>query len=268
MKKVILASAMGIAVLATGCATAPAGNTGNAQPPAVKPSTSPPPAPTATAPSPASGPSATEQAQAQAELGKAIALVQQGKSAPAVSVLDGAILAFQSRYGDGKVRIYSTRSQAETLVYAKQAESEHRQALAAGPVWGELYYVKGVALVQLGQPAQARTAFERAIALSPANAQYWSELGNVYQIEKNWPKAFDSFVQAERVAEVSPPNLKVRDQTRALRGEGFALAAVGRLDDAALRYRRSLELDPGDKATQQALQLIAQRGSKPKPQTR
>ncbi|CAN7661200.1 tetratricopeptide repeat protein [Variovorax sp. LjRoot84] len=232
MRTFLLALAMTVAFLASGCATGPG----------------------AKAPAPIAK---ETQAQDLADFQKASLLVfKQAKPAEGLQVIDGLIGRFEARYRDSKQRIYSARTLPESLYYMTQAASDRKDAIDVGPTWGHAQYLKGYALIELKRVPEGRRAIERAIELSPANAQFRSELGHTYQVDKNWPKALEIFTEAERLIEFSKDDERVRHQTRALRGQGFALIEMGRLDEAESRYRRCLELDAGDRRAQTELRLI------------
>lgn len=202
-------------------------------------------------------PTAAEQTQDLADFEKgAVLIARQGKPAEGLQVLDPLLGRIEARYHGSKQRIYSARSMAESAYYTGLAARDRRSAIVIGPIWGHAQYLKGYALVELGRLAEGRAALERAIELSPANTQYRSELGHIYQAEENWPKALEVFTEAERFVEFSSEDVRTRHHTRALRGQGFALIEMGRLDEAESRYRRCLKLDAGDRQAALALWLI------------
>lgn len=234
MKRLLLAPAMALIVLAPGCASSPGTS---------------PQLPDAQA-------TQATQAEDLADFEKAGLLVKQRKPAEGLQVLDGLIGRFEARYRDSKARIYSARTRAESLHYMRQAANDRRSAIDVGPTWSHAQYLKGYALVELQRIPDARRALERAIELAPANAQFRSELGHTYQIDKSWTKALEAFTEAERATAFSLDDEKVRHQTRALRGQGFALIEMGRLEEAEARYRRCLALDANDQVAQMELRLI------------
>jgi len=72
------------------------------------------------------------------------------------------------------------------------------------PTWANAYFIKGYAQQDLRRLAEAKAAILLAFALSPTNWHYLNELGAIYQLEKNWPKAKETFVAAEDNAPLSP----------------------------------------------------------------
>ena len=233
MKKLVAALFLALAVLApTGCATAP-----EAGEPVDK----------------------TSEARAQdtADFEKASRLiVTERKPQEGLALVEILIERYEARYRNATKRIFSARTMPESLYYAALAGGNRRDSLVLGPIWGYAQFLKGYALVELKRIPEARRALERAIELSPANAQFRSELGHTYQVDKNWSKALEVFTEAERVAKYSNDQERVHHHTRALRGQGFALIEMGRLDEAEARYRRCLELDADDRVAQAELRLI------------
>ena len=70
------------------------------------------------------------------------------------------------------------------------------------------------------------------------------------------------FKRAENAAEFSPESAKAFDKGRALRGEGYALVELGKLDDGETTYLAALKLDPNDKKSQNELEYIRQQKAK------
>jgi len=68
---------------------------------------------------------------------------------------------------------------------------------------GPTHTFKGYALQELHRLPEAKAAIQFALSLSPTNSHYLNELGAIYQLEKNWPKAKETFVAAEDNATLS-----------------------------------------------------------------
>ncbi|RMF98843.1 MAG: tetratricopeptide repeat protein [Gammaproteobacteria bacterium] len=160
---------------------------------------------------------------------------------------------------EGEPRTYVARTPAESVFYLVQAARQDLKAVVVRTPCADAFYLKGYALLDLGDVEGARAAIERAVALAPRNAQYLAELGHIHHVERDWEGALTIFTLAEDSARsFSPEDARLGEVTRALRGMGFSLIELGRLNEAELRFRESLQLDPDDEAAQQELAYIEQ----------
>ena len=80
--------------------------------------------------------------------------------------------------------------------------------------------------------------------MSPFNAHYLNEYAEWYKINRNWQTAYDVFSQARDLREFSPPDYADQIEARALRGMGFCLIELGKLDEAEKMFKDSLKLVP------------------------
>lgn len=196
-------------------------------------------------------------------LAYAATLFQQGKPQDAIDqYLDPVITYYQKTYVGSKSQIYCARSTSDALIYMSQAAVAKRAAVALGSTWSDAIYMKAYALVNLGRPEESRPLLEQAIALSPNNSEYRSELGNYYQQKKDFVKALATFNEALSASDLSPDPLKVSEKTRALRGIGYSMSELGRYDEAEAAYRKALLLNPNDKGSQAELLYIARKRGK------
>jgi len=175
-------------------------------------------------------------------------LLDARKPAEAITeCFDRVINNFKAKYGDYKEQIYCARTKSETLMYLLMASKEKRNAKAVSAVWSDAYFMKGYALIDLGRISEAKSYIEQALVLSPHNSEYLSELGHIYQVEKNWPKSLAAFKAAEDAANsFSPEENKKFELARARRGVGYVLVEMGQLDQAEEKYRQCIESDPTD----------------------
>lgn len=189
----------------------------------------------------------------------AIVMIVKGDPEGAITrYLDPVIKRNSARYAADPRRVYGSRTAAEALLYIALATSEKRDAVIIGPTYGDALFTKAFALVDLARAAEARPLFEAAIALSPSNPRYLSELGNAYQTEKDWAKALTIFENAATAATLaSPEPLRAQELARALRGQGYALTELVRLNESEAVYQRCLKLDPDDKMARAELTFIA-----------
>jgi tetratricopeptide (TPR) repeat protein len=141
-----------------------------------------------------------------------------------------------------------------------------KQAVVVSGAWADALQLKGFALVELHRTDDAKAAFNEAIALAPLYPAPWSELGNIYQTEKNWPEATKAYEQAENGAELVEDKDAGRPfYRRALRGQAFVLTEQGRLDESEALYRKCLAIDAEDSGAKRELDYIAELRAKGNP---
>ncbi|HZX32533.1 MAG TPA: tetratricopeptide repeat protein [Rhodocyclaceae bacterium] len=184
-------------------------------------------------------------------------LLMTGKPKEAIKLFEQVAASYEDRFKDDNAKFFSARTQPETLMYLMEAAASKNSAKVVSQNWAYAYYLKAYALVELGNFTDAKPSLERALALSPRNAQFLAELGNIYQREKDWKSALETFELAEAAAkEFSPPNMKNVELSRAWRGQGFVHIEQNRLDDAEKLYLRCLELDKNDAKALNELRYI------------
>jgi len=196
-------------------------------------------------------------------------LLSAGKPDQAIAILD-SIIADQEKAHRGESRqIFCARSMAETMRYATMSAKALKgakgdtQILVLGPDWSLAIFLKGFALVDLHRPAEAKPLFDRAVALSPMNAQFLAELGEWHKNRREWNEAYSLFERARAAAELSPEDMRSHDLRRGMRGMGFVLIEQGKLDEAAALFRKVLEIDPADSGARSELQYIEDQKAKP-----
>ena len=174
-------------------------------------------------------------------------LAKASRQAEAIDDFDKVAAFYENAYRDETARLYSARSQVESLLYLAEEANAKTSAKVVSSNWAYAYYLKAYALVELNRADEAKTILQRAIDMAPHNAQFRAEMGNLYQREKNWPQALASFDAAARDArEFSPPQIKNSEIGRAWRGTAYVYVEQNRLDEAEALYRKCLELDPKD----------------------
>jgi tetratricopeptide (TPR) repeat protein len=187
-------------------------------------------------------------------------LLQAHKPSEAIVDLDKVIAHYEARNAEKPGTAYCARSPAESLVYLVQAAKDKTAASVYGPAWCDAYFLRGYALIELGRIGEARAALERAVQLAPREAHYRSELAELYVREKRWDEALAAFDASARVAEESvQAERKNVELGRALRGKGFVLVELGRLEEAEAIYRKCLEIDPADTKAANELRYVQSR---------
>ncbi len=187
-------------------------------------------------------------------------LAAQGKPSEALQAIEKAMTGYEARYADLDKTIYSARTPSEALLYMLEAANANMDAIAVEFEYGYAWYLKGFVLIDLGRTDQALASLQKAVALSPSNSQFLSELGNLQKVAKDWPAALATFERAEDASGLSPDAIATKDLSRALRGQGFVLSELGRYDEAENIFKRCLELDPDDTmATNELIYIQQQR---------
>lgn len=199
-----------------------------------------------------------ENAIAAQLLEKAAASVKGKRPAEAISYADQVSKLYESEYNVSDTKYYSARTQPETLVYILGASTDNpkRKAVVVSPNWAYSYYLSAYAFVEMGQLQAAKLSLNKALALSPRNSQFLSELASVYLKERNWELALQTYQRAESAKEFSPENLRDTELARAWRGMGYVYVEQGRLGDAERMYRQCLDLDKNDMKARNELKYL------------
>jgi tetratricopeptide (TPR) repeat protein len=182
--------------------------------------------------------------------------------AAAIPKCDTVISAYKAHYGDTKQKIYCARTPEESLGVLLKAAADKNSAVALSSTWADACFIKAYALEDLGRGAEAKAPLQEALKLSPFNAQYLAEMGQIYAREKNWSKAEQLYREAEDNASLSPPVSKAEDLARARRGSGYVLVELGKLDEAEKKYQQCIAANPNDTKAKAELQYVRQRKAK------
>jgi len=132
----------------------------------------------------------------------------------------------------------------------------NKNAIVLSSKWANAYFLKGYALQDLRHIAEAKSNIELALELSPCNSQYLSELGAIFELEKNWPKAKQQFESAEDNAALAPEKTRADELGRARRGLAYVFVELGKLDEAEKKYQQCLATDPNDKRAKRELKYV------------
>jgi tetratricopeptide (TPR) repeat protein len=198
-------------------------------------------------------------------LEEARTLIDTKKPQVAIEKCDKVIALFQERYARSTEKVYCAGSSAENLGYLMKAaaamndgtfEKGKKNAIVLSPTWASAHFMKGFALEEMGKLAEAKSAFKEALALSPWNSQYLSELAYLFALQKDWAQAKEHYQAAEEHAPLSPDNTRARDLARARRGLGYVFVELGQLDAAEKKYEECLATDKNDKKAAAELQYV------------
>jgi tetratricopeptide (TPR) repeat protein len=220
-------------------------------------------------PAPVAGPQARDKdAEQWARLQQGLALAGGGNPRAAISQFYDPVIAFyEITYTDPHQHYFSARSTAEALMYAVEGAKEHTATTVVSRNWVEAHFMKGYALVDSQDLDAARAEYERALKLAPHNSQVRAEVGSLYNRQKDFTKALETYHIAEMDSEFSPPEAKDLDRARAWRGQGYAYVELRQWDDAERMYRQSMALDKSDQHSQQEIQYIQRQRNAQGPDT-
>lgn len=190
---------------------------------------------------------------------RGIDAVQEGNSAEASAIFDPLIEAFELAVSAEEHRIYVSRSRLEGMYYVLMAAAEDVHARAIQSYGPDLYYWRSLAAVQAGDRDGAKRFIARAIELSPANAWFLEQYGELLTLEGDWLGAhlfFEDSVRFSRQFSVSPD--RELELVRALKGSAGALFELDRLDEARARYEAVLAVDPTDLNAESELAYLSE----------
>lgn len=177
----------------------------------------------------------------------------------AIATVDKVIARFEQATANVDKVFYSARTREELIAYLGMSmdRPSPRDAIGLGPEWMMALHFKGYALVEKGDIDGARAALEQARELAPLNSQVLSELAHTYQARKEWQQSLALFEEAEKASKWSPQADMVIERGRALRGIGFSLIELGRLDEAEAKFKECLAINPDDEYARSELGYIA-----------
>jgi tetratricopeptide (TPR) repeat protein len=193
----------------------------------------------------------------------ALAMIQAGHIQQAVDgPLAEVIGKYESLYKDSPAKVFCARGMVDALAYAALGDTmakagPGRSVTVIGPAWALAYWARGYAFTEMARYAEARAELEKALALSPMDSQYKIELAYTYQHSGDWKRMLSLDQEAEAEAEISAaPEHASALKCAALRGQGFALVELHRLDEATQAYRSCLKLTPGEPKSLGELEYI------------
>jgi tetratricopeptide (TPR) repeat protein len=199
------------------------------------------------------------------QIEEASSLIHRGKPADALIIVDRIIADEERAHAGDTRRYYSARSGAETILYAGMGATEGKDTVVLGPNWGTAFFLRGFALIDLGRADEARAMLEKAVALSPMNAQFLAELAEWHKNKRDWAKSYALFEQASAAAEFSPDTIRNGEKARALVGMGYALVEQGKLDDAEKLFLQALQIDPGNRSATNELNYVRRQRAEARP---
>jgi len=182
--------------------------------------------------------------------------------ASAIAKCDQVINAYKADYAGSKQKIFCARSPDESLGLLLKAAVDKNNAIVLSFTWSDAYFMKAYALQELQRLDEAKATLQQALKLSPFNAQYLAELGEINALEKNWQKAEQLYREAEENAPLSPPEARAGELAVARRGLGYVLVELGKLDEAEKKYQQCITTNPNDTKAKAELQYVREQKAK------
>jgi len=191
-------------------------------------------------------------------------LIDSENPAGAIAKCDAVINAYKAHYGSSKQKVFCARSSEESLGLMLKAAVDKNNAVALSSTWSDAYFMKAYALQDLHRLDEAKATLQQALKMSPFNAQYLAEMGEIYALQKNWSKAEQFYREAEDNAPLSPQVSRADDLARARRGLGYVLVELGKLDEAEKKYQQCIAANPNDSKAKAELQYVREQKAKRK----
>ena len=164
---------------------------------------------------------------------------------------------YMTIYHNKQDELYNARTKKEHDFYMKEAKRKKKKAHILSNIWAKAYYLKAYALLEQKSIRPAKKALEKALTLSPSNAQYLSEMGHILHIEKKWNNALNIYRKAELSSNLfSPDDVQREELLRAKRGIGFSLTELKKVVEAKKIYQEILRIDPQDKIAKRELKYL------------
>lgn len=200
---------------------------------------------------------AARRAADAAKLDEAATLISARQPQAAIDrVLDPLIAEQEAQNANRKETVYCASAPIESLYYMLQAANANKSAISLDGTWCSALYMRGYAETDLGRLRAAEDDYAHAIALSPSNPHFLSEMGELQSRKRDWNAALSWFHRAEAAKAFAGPERVNAEWGRALRGIGFVSVELGKLEDAEAAYRRCLEIDPKDSKAQAELGYV------------
>ena len=184
----------------------------------------------------------------------AVEMIQAGRIQLAIDgPLTAVVTKYETKYAGKPVEVFCANGLGDAVVYASLGAKAVNGTAdvpveVIGPAWARAYWARAYAYTEMARYTDAQTDLEKALALSPMDSQYKSELAFTYERSGDWNKVLSLYQEAAGDAEISGDNPETTTRLKcvALRGQGYALVELHRLDEATKAYQDCLKLTPGE----------------------
>lgn len=190
------------------------------------------------------------------------AQVLKADPAKAIALVNPVIASSEAMTPKADTNYFCARTPTDTIAGLFGSTLEKKSGVALSNSICVALFVKGFALVDLNRRAEAEPFLRRATELAPEDAHYLNEYAEWWKNEHQWQKSYDLFAAAESLATKQAGDERAEVHARSLRGMGFALIEMGRLDDAERRFRESQKFEPDSSAARNELTYIKEQRQK------
>ncbi len=179
-----------------------------------------------------------------------------------IDTVDPIIASFERTYPPSDKVVSCADDQIQTMILLLSATHDKKGGVVVDPAYCMAYFMKGFALIDLNRMPEAGPFLQKASDFSPLNAHYMNEYAEWHKSNRNWQRSFDLFEKAKGKAEFTGDNLRKEVEARSMRGMGFNLIELGKLDAAEKLFNASLKLVPGNPSALNELQYIKEQRDK------
>jgi tetratricopeptide (TPR) repeat protein len=173
-----------------------------------------------------------------------------------IELLKPVIAAFEADHKDNPDTFFCASTPAETLMVLGTAAADKKDAVAIDGTYCDALFITGFSLIDLDRQDDAKAFLQNASDRAPYNGHYMNELAEWHKRKGDWQTAYALFDRASGLGEFAPSDYKNEQTARALRGMGFSLIEMGKLDDAETKFKQSLKLEPKNPSAKHELQYI------------
>jgi tetratricopeptide (TPR) repeat protein len=162
------------------------------------------------------------------------------------AVLRRPIIPHQKSEMRGNTLYYFASNLADYLAHAVPSDLNGH---AKEVVWVEDPYPRAALYLgsyynETSRPADAIVALDKGLSAAPHNVSLLSEKGAALIAAHRWAEALTTYRAGLDYQGDLLDKLANSDRARLLRGQGFCLTELGRLDEAEASYRESLKIEP------------------------
>jgi tetratricopeptide (TPR) repeat protein len=191
------------------------------------------------------------------EMSRALEMVKAGDLGGAEKLLKGLIAKMPSSWkpvNEFPDRIEVAFWDRESFMQCspEMAQKSGKKIEWIWPNYANVYYYLAYIEVERKNYDSALTYLELAKAIEPSHPSIYTEKGYILAGQRKLSEAYESYKKAE----VSSPCMSSHVRAVILRGKGYVLIDLGRLDEAEGMFKSSLEIEPDNKIAKNELGYI------------